>query len=194
MAEGRCAKLQIASPGDRAAVLAFDGMPQWVMPLTPVSELSMLEEAVGSIYASGGTEIYPAVSAAYGALRNVEADVKHVILMTDGHSGSGGNYGELVQRMRDDRISLSTVAVGSDADTGLLEAMARAGRGRCHFTANPEDIPEIFIQETLMATRTLIVNNHFYPAAASASPLLRGLTAVPPLDGYVATSKEQAEC
>lgn len=117
-----------------------------------------------------------------------------MILMTDGRSGLGGDYGELVREMKEGRISLSTVAIGSDADTGLLEAMARAGRGRYHFTANPEDIPQIFTRETLMATRTLMVNNRFYPAVASSSPLLRGLTAVPPLDGYVATtSKEQAE-
>ena len=192
--EAAARSLRLLRPGDRAAVLAFDSVPQWVAPLMSVAERDQLEQAIGSIYAGGGTEVYPALSAGFGALRDVDADVKHVILLTDGRSGSGGDYGELVREMRDERVSLSTVAVGDDADTALLEAMARAGRGRYHFTADPEDIPEVFTQETLMATRTLLVDSRFYPAATSASPILRGLEAVPPLDGYVAvTPKEQGE-
>ncbi|MGE5618848.1 MAG: VWA domain-containing protein [Sphingomonadaceae bacterium] len=192
--EAAARSVGLLRPGDRAAVLAFDSVPQWVAPLTPVEERESLEQAIGSIYAAGGTEIYPALAAGFDALRDVEADVKHLLLLTDGRSGSGGDYGALVREMRDARVSLSTVAVGSDADTGLLEAMARAGRGRYHFTADPADIPQIFMRETLMATRTLLVNRRFYPAAASEGPLLRGVQVVPPLDGYVAvTAKEQAE-
>lgn len=192
--EAAARSVRLLRPDDRAAVLAFDSMPQWVAPLTPLSELERLEQGIGSIYAAGGTEIYPAVATGFRALRDVEADVKHIILLTDGRSGSGGDYATLMQEMREARVSLSTVAVGADADTGLLEAMARAGRGRYHFTADPSDIPQIFTRETVMATRTLLVNERFYPAAASTGPLLRGLGVVPALDGYVAvTAKERAE-
>jgi len=192
--EAAARTLRLLRPSDRAGVLAFDKVPQWVAPLTPLSERERLERAVGSIYADGGTEVYPALAAGFAALRGVEADVKHIILLTDGRSGSGGDYGELIRQMREERITVSTVAVGEDADAALLEAMARAGRGRYHFTADPEDIPQIFTQETIMATRTVLVNSRFYPAAASGGSLLRGVAAVPPLDGYVAaTPKEQAE-
>ena len=120
--------------------------------------------------------------------------MKHIIMMTDGRSGSGGDYGELIQQMRESRTTLSTVAMGNDSDTALLEAMARVGRGRYHFTSNPEDIPQIFARETIMATRTVLVDSPFYPVAASSGPLLRGLNLVPSLEGYVAaTPKEQAE-
>jgi hypothetical protein len=45
-----------------------------------------------------------------------------------------------------------------------------------------------------MATRTILVDQHFFPAAASTSPILRGVTALPTLDGYVAvTPKARAE-
>lgn len=192
--EAAARSIRLLHEGDSAAVLAFDSMPQWVAPLTPVTDRDRLERAIGSIYADGGTEVYPALLAGFGAVRGVDADVKHIILLTDGRSGSTGDYGTLTRQMRDAHVTLSTVAVGDDADTGLLEAMARAGRGRYHFTAEPSDIPEIFMQETIMATRTVLVDERFYPAAASGGPLLRGLTAVPPLDGYVAASpKEQAE-
>ncbi|HEY8475552.1 MAG TPA: VWA domain-containing protein, partial [Chloroflexota bacterium] len=192
--EAAARSIRLLRPGDQAAVVAFDSVPQWVAPLTPVSELARLEQAVGSIYAGGGTEIYPALVAGFEGLRQADADVKHVILLTDGRSGSSGEYLELLQRMREERVTLSTVAVGTDADTGLLEAMARVGRGRYHFAASPEDIPEIFARETIMATRTILVDLEFFPSVASPGPLLQGLTAVPPLRGYVAvTPKERAE-
>lgn len=51
--EAAVRSLRLLRPDDRAAVLAFDSVPQWVAPLTPVSELPGLEEGVGSIYAGG---------------------------------------------------------------------------------------------------------------------------------------------
>ena len=192
--EAAARSIRLLRPTDQAAVVAFDSVPQWVALLTPLTERERLEQAIGSIYASGGTEIYPALAAGFSAVRDAEADVKHIILLTDGRSGSSGEYAALLEQMREARVSLSTVAVGSDADTALLQAMARLGRGRYQFADDPTSIPEIFTQETIMATRTILVNNRFYPAAASSSPLLRGLASVPPLDGYVAvTAKERAE-
>jgi hypothetical protein len=181
-------------PDDEAGVLAFDSVPQWVAPLTPLSQRDRLEASIGSIFAGGGTEIYPALAAGFGALRDARADVKHLILLTDGRSGSGGSYGELTEQARVARVTISTVAVGDDADTGLLEALARAGRGRYHLVVDPGEVPRVFVEETVMATRTILVDGRFVPTAASGGPLLRGLDRVPPLDGYVGvTPKERAE-
>ncbi|HEX2034478.1 MAG TPA: VWA domain-containing protein [Chloroflexota bacterium] len=192
--EAAARSIRLLRAEDQAAVLAFDSVPQWVAPLTPVSQREQLERAIGSIYADGGTEIFPAVAAGFEAMRDVPADVKHIILLTDGMSGSGGAYASLMDQLRQARISLSSVAVGEDADTGLLQAMARAGRGRYHFAADPGAIPQIFTRETVMATRSILVDSRFFPAAASTGPLLRGLGAVPAVDGYVAvTPKERAE-
>ncbi|HEY3081149.1 MAG TPA: VWA domain-containing protein [Chloroflexota bacterium] len=181
-------------PDDEAGVLAFDSVPQWVAPLTPISERGRIEAGIGSIFAGGGTEIYPALVSGLGALRDARADVKHLILLTDGRSASGGSYGDLVEQARVARVTISTVAVGDDADTGLLEALARAGRGRYHPVVDPGEVPRVFVEETVMATRTILVDGRFVPTAASGGPLLRGLDRVPPLDGYVGvTPKERAE-
>jgi hypothetical protein len=72
--------------------------------------------------------------------------------------------------------------------------MARIGRGRYHFAATPQSIPQIFSSETLLATRTILVEQRFFPAAASSSLILRGIGPVPALDGYVAvTAKDRGE-
>ena len=192
--EAAARSVRLLNPEDQAGVLAFDSVPQWVSPLVKVGDGSALSNAIGTVYADGGTEIYPAVTTALENLRTAEADVKHIILLTDGVSGSGGDYPAFLQSLREQRITLSSVAVGADADIALLEAMARGGRGRAHVATDPEQLPEIFTQETIMATRSILVDGAFFPASASASPLLRGLDRVPPLQGYVAvTPKERAE-
>jgi len=192
--EAAARSIRLLRPEDQAAIIAFDSVPQWVMPLTSLTERDQLETAIGGIYAAGGTDIYPAAAVGFETLREVDADVKHVILLTDGQSGATGDYLALLERMRAARVTLSTVAIGGDADTALLETMARLARGRYHFAANPRAIPQILSSDTLMATRTILVEERFFPAAASSSPILRGLSAVPALDGLVAVMpKDRAE-
>jgi Mg-chelatase subunit ChlD len=194
--EAAVRSLAVLGSLDQAAVLTFDTVPQWVAPPTPLTDAGrqQLDDAIGSIDAGGGTEIYPAVETAFEALRDVDADVKHLIVLTDGQDAGASSYQSLLDDMRAARVTVSTVAVGDDADQGLLSALARAGRGRFHFTNNPSEIPDIFTRETLMATRALVVDTRFYPAIATESPLLRGLSATPPIDGYIAvTPKERSE-
>jgi Ca-activated chloride channel family protein len=192
--EAAVRSLRLLNPKDQAAVLAFDLVPQWVAPLAELGDTTAFERAVGSVYAGGGTEIYPAVATAFESLRSADADVRHLIVLTDGHSSSGGDYTSLLEQVRGEGMTLSSIAVGADADTALLEALARGGRGRSHVATDPAQLPAIFNEETIMATRTILVDQTFFPAAATAGPLLAGLERVPPLDGYVAvTAKERAE-
>lgn len=192
--EAAVRSVELLRPRDQVAIIAFDSFVQVVAPLREVGDGSGLQEAIGSIYADGGTEIYPALAEAYYTLLEAEADLRHIILLTDGRSGSSGDYGALTRELAAAGMTLSTVAVGSDADTLLLEALAGAGGGRYYFTNDAADVPEIFAKETALATRSLVVNGSFYPAAGSAGPLLQGVGPMPPLEGYVATTgKERAE-
>lgn len=194
--EASVRSVQLLGPLDRAAVLAFDSVPQWVIEPTLLDDAGrqQVERAIGSVLAGGGTEIFPAVVAGFNTLRSVDADTRVMILLTDGRSATGGDYGPLMEQMRAAHITLSSVAVGQDADNELLDALARVGRGRSYLTTDPAEIPQVFTRETLMATRALLVDQRFFPAVASSGPLLRGLTATPQLDGYVAvTAKERAE-
>jgi len=51
-----------------------------------------------------------------------------------------------------------------------------------------ESIPTIFTQETVLATRSYIIEDTFTPTVFAASPILQGITSAPNLLGYVATS------
>ena len=55
--------------------------------------------------------------------------LKHIVLLTDGQDGYHG-YDDVLQEMRDAGITLSTVAVGTGADSRTLEWLAEEGGGR----------------------------------------------------------------
>jgi len=180
---------------DTVGVVAFDDAPWWVVEPTRLTDRKAVEEAVLGIQPAGGTDIYPAVYAALDRMLDIEAQRRHIILLTDGMSAGGGNYSALTKAMNDEGITMSTVAVGNDADTALLKRLADMAKGRYYFTADQSTIPAIFSRETAMMARTYIVENRFVPAIGQAGGWLPLFSSgVPAVDAYVATTaKETAE-
>jgi hypothetical protein len=101
--------------------------------------------------------------------------------------------------MRDaiaNHITVTTVALGKDADRTLMDAIAHWGQGRSYYTDDPLFIPRIFTAETILVSRGLIEEEPFTPSLKTEHELLRGLPMrqVPSLYGYVVTySKPAAE-
>ncbi|RAV19754.1 VWA domain-containing protein [Paenibacillus contaminans] len=180
---------------DTLGILAFDGSPWWVFEPQKLSDKKKAIADINSISADGGTEVYGAVKEAYDKLANVTAQRKHIILLTDGQSSSGGSYEALAADMVKNNISLSSVAIGQDADQALLERIAQLAKGRYYFTDDQSTIPAIFSREAVLISRTYIVDQPFVPAFAQGadwSPLFEG--GVPQIGGYIATTaKETAE-
>lgn len=185
---------QMLSPQDTLAVLAFDSAPWWVIEPTQVTDPEALQEKISGIQAQGGTSIYPALVEAFDRLQTVETKRKHIILLTDGQSPEG-DYEGLTGKMREAGITMSTVAVGTDADTALLERLAEMAKGRFYQTTDSQNVPQIFSKETALAGKTYIEDNPFTPAIGQAGELMplfeKGL---PPINAHIATTaKETAE-
>lgn len=176
---------------DTLGVLAFDSRLQWVVPtarLRTPDDLKQAQARISTIQADGGTSIYPALEAAYEAIANVDARLKHIVLLTDGQSFNA-DYAGLIQRMRPREITLSTVAVGSDADTKLLTILANIGEGRYYFTERSTEIPRIASKEANILTRNATVEGDVAVLSGEPSPVLRGIPSdLPLLGGYVGTT------
>lgn len=183
---------QVLGPLDRIGVVAFDDTAQWVVKMRRVGNLEAIQDAIGTIRADGGTNIFPALTLAYDALKEIKTKYKHIILLTDGQSATTGDYYFLARRMEKAGITMSTVAVGNGADTALLQMLAEWGRGRYYFTNDSASIPRIFTKETMMALRSYLVEEPFIPRVAARTPLLEGIRGLPGLGGYVATSPKGA--
>jgi uncharacterized membrane protein len=185
--EAAARSIELLFPTDRVGVIQFDDVASWVVPMTDLSDPSLVTNAIGSIQAGGGTDIMSGVQAMANVLPDDPAKVKHVILLTDGGADPTG-IPELVQKLYEENgITLSTVGVGSDA-APFLEDLAVTGGGRYHFTADASSIPSIFTEETSLASRAYIVEESFFPALVNSSPILANIDSIPQLYGYVAAS------
>jgi uncharacterized membrane protein len=178
--------VELLGPVDRAGVIAFDNMAGWVAELAGLGDGDLLLEAVGSLRASGGTDIYAGVSLAAEAMAGESARLRHVILLSDGGANPQGIQ-EMVQTMHDGGTTLSVVAIGQGY-APFLTGWAETGGGRFHETDDAESIPQIFAEEAALATRAYIIEETFAPRLGTGSSILTGLSPLPPVHGYVGTS------
>jgi Mg-chelatase subunit ChlD len=196
MAMAREAAIQAAGllqPDDTLGVLAFDSSFQWVVPPTKLhtpDDVKQIQARIATIKAGGGTSILPPLQAAFEAASNSDAPLKHIVLMTDGESNDRG-YEDLLSRMSANQITLSTLAIGSDADTRLLTSLAHLGGGRYYFTERATQIPRIASKETSILTRNAVVEGQVAAVVGDPSPILRSISGdLPALSGYVATTRK----
>ncbi|MEM7474733.1 MAG: VWA domain-containing protein [Planctomycetota bacterium] len=179
---------ELLGPRDQLGVIAFDGDAYWVSELHSASDKGYIIDRISTIEAGGGTAIYPGLADAYDALASATAKLKHVILLTDGHS-SPGDFQGLANDMVAARITLSSVAVGNGADAALLEELAQIGGGRYYMCEDPSSVPQIFAKETVEASKSAINELPFLPINTRPTQVLSGLDmdTAPFLLGYVMT-------
>ncbi|HEY8091718.1 MAG TPA: VWA domain-containing protein [Polyangiaceae bacterium] len=173
---------------DLLEVIVFDSQPTRIVRMTPAGHRARIQSDIARIQAGGGTEIFPALDAAYQALSSTRAKKKHVILLTDGQAPQQG-IRDLVQAMSAENITVSTVGLGGGVDETLLRMISDTGGGRFYKVADPQSLPRIFTRETEMVSRSAAVEEYFQPKLVQPADFLRGIDigAAPFLHGYVAT-------
>jgi Ca-activated chloride channel family protein len=177
--------------GDRdvIGVIGFDQESRWLVRPTQARFREQILAQVSRAQAGGGTNMHPAMVMAHDALRRSQARVKHVIVLSDGQTDPGDFQG-LVNRMAQDKITVSSVAIGGDADLQIMQNLARWGSGRSYHAKDVYTIPQILTAEALLASRAYIIEERFVPELVR-SDLLEDLR-VPALRGYVATAPKPA--
>ncbi|MBQ4045010.1 MAG: VWA domain-containing protein, partial [Lachnospiraceae bacterium] len=126
-------------------------------------------------------------------LKNIEAPLKHVILLTDGEDGFN-DYNDLLADLREDGITLSTVAVGAGANKSLLTRLAGEGGGRSYYSDGDSKLPRIFAQEVYLSAKSYLVNDPFVPAVVNSHEIIKGIfdEGCPSLLGYIASSPKSS--
>src|SRR5262249_57539106 len=102
--------------------------------------MTAMEARITSLTADGGTDIYRSLEAGAEAAKRADAQYRHVILMTDGMSCCNGNYAALIDGMHSANVTLSTIAVGGEADTQLLSHLHPQRHAPYYFPHHPPDI------------------------------------------------------
>ena len=142
-------------PEDEFGLLAFDRNSSWAVPLDRLGECQPKEDLIRAIQASGGTDLPSAALRALEAIKHSARDTKHIIVLSDGQTT--GTIGEIISKSTDYGVTVSTVAVGADANTALLSELADQTGGAYYFTDDPFDIPSIVLKDTMSIARSSVV-------------------------------------
>jgi len=181
---------------NEVGVMSWDTEFIWDSPMRGARDKGAIHHAIATIKAGGGTDGYPALKESYQVLFDRPALLKHVIFLSDGQM-TRGDFAGLLRRMAKDKITVSTVAIGKDADVQLMVDIAKWGKGRFYYTEDSQTIPRIFTLETQLASKASLVEQPFKPQLTAPNhEAMQDINwkAVPPLGGYVATSiKQNAE-
>ena len=197
---GRTEKLSMAKQGtircietlkaeDTVGIISFSDSAVLRSPLVPATETekAVLARIVSSLETNGGTLYGGALQRARKELRASDAQVRHVIFLSDGEPSDGQYNEKLVRLMVEEGVTISTIAIGYSSP--ILSEMAAKGGGRTYIVENVEDLPDIMFSET----ETILSDP--MKLKETAVILQGGIpTDLPALHGYVGTTmKENAD-
>ena len=172
--EAAKAPLALLKDTDSFGVVAFDYNFYWPVKFQTVANRSAITQSISTIIAGGETNIYPALREAYIQLAGADTQVKHVILLSDGRS-LPDDFEGLTKKMAEAKITVSTVAVGNGADRELLSQIAEWGHGRTYYLEDPTAVPQIFTEETELATGKTLREESFKPVVKKNVEAFKGI-------------------
>lgn len=133
---------------DLMSIVTFDSSAYIVLEPVYVTDRSHLESIIDSLpVTGGGTNIYLGMQEGYRqvAINYHEDLINRIILLSDG--GSSGEMIKLAEEKRSQGITASAIALGSGADTTLLENIAAGGDGSYYWISDPANISQAFQDE-----------------------------------------------
>ena len=186
--EASKAAVDVLADHHQIGVVAFNNSLDWPVLLQRASNREWIKNKISTIMPSGHTNVYPALEEAFLGLDAVEVLLKHVILLSDGRTYPD-DYEGLVTKMAEAGITVSTVAMGQEADRELLANIADWGGGRGYFAEDAQEVPQIFAKETRRAAQPTLVEEPFSPMVRKRAEMFKGIdfTSSPPLRGYLST-------
>lgn len=178
---------------DYVGVLTFDDVYSWQVEITQADDRKGIKDKIMKISDGGGTTIKPALQEAYQRIMECDASVKHVVLLTDG-MGETDDFTDVIENYSGSGVTLSTVAVGQDSDTRLLEQLAKQCSGRYYYSDTSSDIPKIFAQEVFLGGDSYIQTGNIGLSVYTGHELTKNLFSEgwPELQGYISSTPKPA--
>jgi uncharacterized membrane protein len=191
-----CAQGVLAALGaqDELGIIMWNGSEQWVYELQKVGDKKEASRQIAGMNQGDLGDFNGVMGKAYEALKKSTASLKHIIVFSDGDP-----FAPTQQLMNDivaARITSSAVLISGHAGEDTMRFIATAGHGEFYPVKDPNDLPQIFIKETMVILKSAIYEEPFQPKLVASSELVRGIPAesYPTLHGYVSTQpKARAE-
>ena len=189
------------SSQDYIGVLDYSYSPMgenWEVPLQPATNKAAVKARIDRMQNGDMMDFGRIMEMAYKELtvgRGKDAAQKHVILFSDGDPQPPSD--KLLDAYAAAKITVSTIGIGwgQHVMEPTLKKVAYRTEGRYYAAKNPNELPQIFVKESKVVRRPLIIDEPFRPSVQDAySELLSGVDAsdvIPPLGGLVLTSVKQ---
>ena len=198
--------VEVLNRRDDIGVLSYSfggGGAAWDFPLQPKGDGGRVYSAIKNMQLGDMPDFDDALDLALNGdansigLKNSDARQKHVIIISDMDPAAPSP--QLVQAFKDAQISISTVQCfgHGQALQPVAKMLAQQTGGRAYgpIESNPSQLPQIFIKEATVVRRSLIKEDAGGLAVtktldAAGSQFTQGIPDVPPVTGYVLTSKK----
>ena len=183
------------SSRDYIGVLAYSWSPMgvnWEVPLQLASNKNRIKNRINAMKIGDMPDFQTTMNMALKGLNATDAAQKHVIIISDGDPQPPSKA--TIDGFVKGKITISTIGIGYGQhcmDRSLRGIATKTG-GRFYACRNPRNLPQIFVKESKVVRKPLIIDEPFTPQVRFAfSDLLAGIRAdeqIPPLGGLVLTS------
>lgn len=182
--------VNLLQPIDRIGVIVCHSYPVTVVNLWLAKDKYLINNEISTIRAEGGgIAVFPSMRMANEMISSSDSRQKHVILLADGDDcDDQEGVIPLVKDMASHKITTTAVAIGKGQHVPFLQAVAGVGKGGFYLAQRAWDLKAIFTKDVMTVSKSLVIEEPFIPRMDLSSPELSGITASPPLLGYIATS------
>ncbi len=164
----------------------------WAFPMQIAGDKSAAINAAKQMVVGDMPDFDASMQLAYNGLMGVRAGQRHAIIISDGDPQPPTQA--LLDKYKAAKITCTTVMVaghGSAADNASMNHTAQYLGGRFYNVTNPKALPQIFIKEAQVVSRSLIQEGDIYqPRVVTSIPgPTMGFENVPQVEGYVLTAQ-----
>lgn len=138
---------------DIVSVVTYDTNVRVLVPSTRASDRESIRHAIEGIQADGNTALFAGVSKGAAEVRKFRDDkhVNRIILLSDGLANVGpsspSELEQLGQSLLKEKISVSTLGLGSGYNEDLMTSLASASSGNHVFIENADNLVGVFNNE-----------------------------------------------
>ena len=188
--ESAAEAFEILDERDLIGVVAFSNNAREVVPIGTNDRPEDTRARIESISSGGGTNIGAGLRMAQEMLESVEANSKHIVLLSDGESMNPEELPVIADQLGALGIKVSTIAVGDDADDKGMRDIATRSKGVYYRVINPSVLPRIFLKAIRVVRSPNIREGQFSPVVLDGrNPAVGSISAPPPLGGLVLTER-----
>ena len=182
--DGAISCLDILNQADFVGVVSLEEDYTTIIDMTPMTQRSLIEEAIKDIADStegGGTDYTSALTAAGNTLNTLsDIERKHIVLLSDGFPGDQMvSYtrimGDLYMRTG---ITISVVAIGNNNQSADMEELARVGGGsyECFEIGETQTgVPELVSKDLKFDELKGVAVLDYSPSIGQRTSLLNGI-------------------